>query len=100
MVTNGKVVIVWVQSICRSSENDTAVICMISAGEEIGIVTYSERQMGLDVLERNEGLLLERYIVLQHIRVWSICCKDALNVLSHNRMYGPTQGCECVQIWV
>ena len=98
MVTNGKVVIVWVQSICRPSENDTAVVCMISAGKEIGIVTYPERQMGFDVLQGNEGLLLERHIVFQNIWVWSVCCKDALNVLSHHRMYRPAQGCECVQI--
>ena len=50
MVTNWQMLVVWLQSVIWASENDTAVVCMVQACEEVGVIANLERDMASNFL--------------------------------------------------
>ena len=97
MVANWQMLVVWLQGVIWASEYDTAVVGMVQAREEVGVVTNLEWNMAPDCIAWQQSLFLESRIVLQDIWVSGIFGEHTLNVLANNRVNGAAECSECIQ---
>ena len=84
MIANRQMLVIGLQCVLWTTEDHSTVVSMRHSSEEVCIVADLEGQMFLYVLKWNQGMLLQRLVVLQH--VWELCIlsEHALNVLAHN----------------
>ena len=100
MVTDWKMLVVWVQSVLGASEYDAAIVGMVEADEEVGVVANFERQMSFDVLEEYQYLLLECGVILQNVRICGLLGEDGLDVLANDGVNRSAERCKRVQRWL
>lgn len=97
MIPDRQVVVVRCECILGVSENDTTVVRMVTADEEVGIVSYREGQMVLHTLQRDESFFLQVAVVLQDIRIGPVIQQDTLKVLPDNTVNRTAQCREVIQ---
>ena len=97
VVPHGEVLVVWVEGVLGPAEHDAAVVGVVQADEEVGVVADPEGQVAFEVGEGQEGLLLQGGVVLEDIGEFGVFGEDALEVLADDGVDGAAQGGEGVQ---
>lgn len=85
------------QGIFRPAEHDAAVVGVVQADEEVGVVADLEGQMALDVLEGVQHLGVQGRLVFEDIGEFGVFGENALEVPSHDGMDWAAQGGEGIQ---
>ena len=55
MVGHGQMHVIWVQGVVDAANDDTGIVSMVLADEEVGVVANAEGEMGLDIFQWDEA---------------------------------------------
>lgn len=96
VVGDGEVGVVWLEGVGGAAEEDADVVGVVEAGVKVGVVADVQGEVGGDVVEGDQSLLLEGVVRLEELWVGRVGGEDALDVLSDVAVDGTAEGCEGV----
>lgn len=97
VVSHGQVLVVGLQGVVRSTEENTDVVGVIETGVEIRVVANLHGNVVGDLRQGQECLLLQSGIFLESLREWGVCTEHVLDVFTDLTVHGATKSSECVQ---
>ena len=51
MIADGQMHVVWVEGVVDAADDDTGIVSMVFADEEVGVVANAEGEVGLDIFQ-------------------------------------------------